>query len=467
MSGRRPDTTRVWNFHDHFRQPTTAAGGGAGGENWVALPEYFKNAGFLTLGSGKLYHPQVPPDNDCPKSWTTGTADFDYFCPECAPPACPSSSFPPAGYTGGADGAFACTVEDPQGTYTLCAANTTKEEDRFEYQLEDQRIRDSAIKHLKTAKAQISSLKHSNFFVGCGFHKPHVPWIFPQEFLDFYPQDIMDIPLANDTYAPVGMPPMAWHYPADVQGMGIKANGTANYTRSRIFRRGYYAAVSYTDYNVGVLLQALDDLGFTDNTAVILFGDHGWQLGEHDTWAKMTNFEVALRTPLIIRAPWMKNSIGRVTSVLAEAVDFYPTLAALAGLKDPRATGEGINGTSLLPVFENPDAVETKDAAYSQFAKPSIAHPYDFWPTPPRNETEIMGYTVRVDEWRYTCWFKFNNNNITVETGSVLGTELYDHRGDPGELDWHGEHVNVVHQAANAPVVQALHKKILGYIQLK
>ena len=132
-----------------------------------------------------------------------------------------------------------------------------------------------------------------------------------------------------------------------------------------------------------------------------------------------------------------------------------------------------------------------------------------------------MGYTVRVDEWRYTCWFKFNNNNITVETGtrrepfnstpmavnsipsgspqvrpmgvhrtcgepdeikknthpkdiialfragSVLGTELYDHRGDPGELDWHGEHVNVVHQAANAPVVQALHKKILGYIQLK
>ena len=94
----------------------------------------------------------------------------------------------------------------------------------------------------------------------------------------------------------------------------------------------------------------------------------------------MTNFEVALRTPLIIRAPWMKNSVGRVTSVLAEAVDFYPTLADLAGLPDPlTSAGQHLNGTSLLPVFVNPDETSVKSAAYSQFAKPYLNNPYSFW----------------------------------------------------------------------------------------
>merc|ERR1712166_1482262 len=129
----------------------------------------------------------------------------------------------------------------------------------------------------------------------------------------------------------------------------------------------------------------------------------------------MTNFEVALRTPLIIRAPWMKNSIGRVTDVLAEAVDLYPTLAALAGLPDPRAdANQQINGTSLMPVFENPDNIEIKDAAFSQFAKPQKKQPFLFWPTPARNATEIMGYTVRVADWRYTCWFGFDGSKVKV-----------------------------------------------------
>lgn len=476
MSGRRPDTTRVWNFYDHFRQPVYAPGGGAGGEDWLSLPEYFKTHGFLTLGSGKLYHPKVPPDNDCPKSWTDGCQTkptYDYYCPECTPPACPSSSA-----SGSPNGQFGCVVQDPPGVYfsadryspanyTLCAADTDKNESRFEMQLEDMRIRDAAIRHLTAAKEAIDAGKFENFFIGAGLHKPHVPWIFPKEFLEFYPDNIEDIPLASDTYAPVDMPPVAWHFPADVQGISIKANGTANMTRSRVFRRGYYAAVSYTDFNIGRMLASLKGLGFEDSTVVIVFGDHGWQLGEHDTWAKMTNFEVALRTPLIIRAPWMKNSIGRVTSVLAEAVDFYPTLAELAGLPSPVVMGEDINGTSLVPVFENPDHISVKSAAFSQFAKPSLKNPYSFWPTPQRNETEIMGYTIRVNDWRYTCWFEFDNTAIIVKTGAIIGRELYDHAGDPGELDWAGEHVNVVADKANSNVVEDLHAKILSYIQLK
>eukprot|EP00038_Savillea_parva_P009173 m.181696 g.181696 ORF g.181696 m.181696 type:complete len:542 (-) comp15341_c0_seq1:76-1701(-) len=460
MSGRRPDTTRVWNFQDHFRQPVSAPGGGAGGENWLSLPEYFKKAGYLTVGSGKLFHPGVPPDNDAPLSWSPG---YDYYCPECTPPKCPSSSA-----SGPANGAFRCVTEDPPNDFTLCATNTSADESRFELQLEDQRIRDNCIKHLEVANTTIASGKFDNFFVGCGFHKPHVPWVFPAEFLDYYPTSLDDIPLASDPYAPEGMPPAAWHFPADVHGMDLsQPNGTANFTRSRVFRRGYYAAISYTDYNIGMLLGRLADLGFEDNTVVVVFGDHGWQLGEHDTWAKMTNFEVALRTPLIIRAPWMPASIGRVTSVLAEAVDFYPTLAALVGLPDPITKGQELNGTSLLPVFENPDDISCKDAAYSQFAKPSKKNPYAFWPTPARNETEIMGYSVRVPDWRCTVWFGFDGTTVTVDTNDVLGVELYDHRGDPGELDWAGEHRNAASDVENAQVLSQLKQMIMDYIRLR
>merc|ERR1719424_2695992 len=99
-----------------------------------------------------------------------------------------------------------------------------------------------------------------------------------------------------------------------------------------------------------MLLDELDSLQATNDTVVIIFGDHGWQLGDHGTWSKMTNFETALRIPTIIRAPWIKTSVGRVTDVLAEAVDFYPTLAELAGLPSPQATGEDVNGTSLVDV---------------------------------------------------------------------------------------------------------------------
>lgn len=109
---------------------------------------------------------------------------------------------------------------------TVAAVHNDNNDSYNRYQLEDQKIRDAAIRHLKTASEQIEAKAFGNFFIGAGFHKPHVPWIFPEEFLQFYPQDLADIPLANDTYAPVAMPPYAWHFPADVQGMDIKANGT-------------------------------------------------------------------------------------------------------------------------------------------------------------------------------------------------------------------------------------------------
>jgi len=172
------------------------------------------------------------------------------------------------------------------------------------------------------------------------------------------------------------------------------------------------------DYNIGKILAQLDAIGHTNSTVTVLIGDHGFHLGEQNTYSKYTNFENGVRVPLIIRAPWMKRSVGRTTFVLAEAVDLYATLAELAGLPPPRTGGEDINGTSLVPAFVDPTDTSVKRAAYSQYAKVSLARQTLFWPTPweggdnsstmctePFPEcvcgVQILGYSVRVESWRY------------------------------------------------------------------
>ena len=163
----------------------------------------------------------------------------------------------------------------------------------------------------------------------------------------------------------------------------------------------------------------------------------------------MTNFELGVHIPLVVRVPWMSNSIGKESAVLAEMVDVFPTLAALAGLPNPTTLpgSTGINGTSLKPVFEDPANTSIKTAAFSQFSKNNIGIYVD--PTFFRNATQLMGYTIRTSEWRYTAWFRFNGTNArgpyrtgnkpvpdhfgTVCVDESLGRELYDHRGDSGK----------------------------------
>ena len=234
----------------------------------------------------RIFHPTSPPDNDCPLSWSTEIAP--YYSPECTGgPAnesadgqlCPSSSA-----RGPASGPYACLEQDPPPSSgggigggakgNFCAANVSAAEERFEFQLEDQRITSSSIAHLRLAAALPG---RRPFFIGCGLHKPHNPWHFPAEFLRFFPP-AERIPLAADPFAPQGMPPVAWHTPGNNLSPAFNLSFNGNATRSRIYRLGYYAAVAYTDYNIGRLLGALDGLGgaVARRTVTCVFGDHGW-----------------------------------------------------------------------------------------------------------------------------------------------------------------------------------------------
>ena len=218
----------------------------------------------------------------------------------------------------------------------------------------------------------------------------------------------------------------------------------------------------------------------------------------------MSLFESATHVPLFIRAPWKANSVGQVTPVLSEMVDLYLTLADLAGLPDPRSEGEMVNGTSLGPLFDNPhgtiDFEGGINAAYSQFGKVS---PWDIAPVFPRNQTHIMGYSIRTDTWRYTEWWPLavycNSSGATypdagpghrgvshrpqetqgctynlMTDNEPLGVELYKHStgtelsdgGDPTGVDPDGEHVNVASDPANAAVIAELRPHLLAYIKL-
>jgi arylsulfatase A-like enzyme len=182
--------------------------------------------------------------------------------------------------------------------------------------------------------------------------------------------------------------------------------------RQRHLRHGYYASVSYVDAQLGRLLDALDDLGLTDDTIVVLWGDHGWKLGEHASWCKMTNLEIDARVPMIMSVPGMAGN-GRQSDALVEFVDIYPTLCEAAGLPLP----DGLEGTSYRPLLDEPDR-PWKSAAFSQFLREGR------WVAP--DGVEYMGYAVRTDGFRYVEWMRWNDKSLAAR-------ELYDHRADPGE----------------------------------
>jgi arylsulfatase A-like enzyme len=193
---------------------------------------------------------------------------------------------------------------------------------------------------------------------------------------------------------------------------------------ARQLKHGYYAAISYTDAQIGKLLDELDQLGLRTNTVVVLWGDHGWKLGEHDAWCKHSNCEDDANAPLILSAPGMK-AAGRHTKALVEFVDIYPTLSELAGLPLPGH----LEGTSFKPLLDDPQR-PWKTAAFSQY---------------PRSQRGgLMGYSMRTDRYRFTVWVGKKDHS------KVDAIELYDHQTDPQENQ------NIAQRPENATLVEQL-----------
>ena len=257
--------------------------------------------------------------------------------------------------------------------------------------------------------AMIGQLGDKPWFIGCGFMKPHDPFIAPKKYFDLYPPDSLKPWRDPEDLSPV---------PAQAVGFGGYAGAFAKFTDRewRELFRAYCAGTTFMDAQLGRVLDCLDKNRLWDKTLVIFVGDHGYHTGERKWWNKNTLFERSCRAPLVIAAPGMKG--GQVTRSLVEFVDLYPTVADFCGLKIPRESA----GKSLRPVLEDP-AAAIKDAAFTLVTRGPKLH----------------GRSVRTARWRFTLW-------------SDGRTELYDHDHDPEENH------NVA--GANPEVAAALGEKL-------
>jgi iduronate 2-sulfatase len=396
LTGTRPDTTKVWDLVTHFRTALPDV---------VTLPQLFKNNGYFVQGMGKIYHGGY----DDPPSWSvpwTNARRQQYASP--------------ANQAIVQQGKAAAAKEGKKGKALNQAARGPAYEsaDVPDDTYQDGGVADLAVQALRDIKA-----KNQPFFLAVGFIKPHLPFVSPKKYWDLY--DPKTIALAPNPFRPKGAPPYAVQLGGELRAYhGIPA-GQIPDDLARTLKHGYYAAVSYMDAQLGRVLDELDRLGLRDNTIVVLWGDHGWKLGEHDAWCKHSNVELDTRVPLLISAPGVATD-GRRTSALVEFVDIYPSLTELAGLPLPKH----LEGTSFVALLRDPKT-PWKSAAFSQYPRQAAGQ-------------RLMGYSMRTDRYRFTRWVERDNPDRFV------AAELYDHRTDPQENQ------NIADDPANAALVGQL-----------
>ena len=272
----------------------------------------------------------------------------------------------------------------------------------------DGRIANEAIRRLQSTKAKPGE----PFFMAVGFLKPHLPFCAPKKFWDLYERASFKAPELRSP--PEGAPkyaPTVWGELRQYSDM--PESGPLTDEQARTMIHGYHAAVSFVDAQIGKVVDELERLDLANNTIVVLWGDHGWHLGDHGWWCKHSNYEQATRIPLIIIAPGVTKP-GTHTQSLAESVDLYPTLCELAGLPQPKPP-QPLDGKSLVPVLGDP----------SHATKEAIFHAY---PRQRRPEGPILGRAVRTERYRLVEWKKPGAANETAEF------ELYDYQTDPLEM---------------------------------
>jgi arylsulfatase A-like enzyme len=254
------------------------------------------------------------------------------------------------------------------------------------------------------AIAKLNELKNKHFFLAVGFIKPHLPFNAPARYWDLY--DPEELPPAPNPLPPKNVDPsISLHKSGEMVGQYTgfsKAGGVVTSDEAQHLRHAYRACVSYVDAQIGRVLSELTRLGLRESTVVIVWGDHGWHLGEQGIWGKHTLHEVSLRSPLLVRTPGIA-APGVVAGGLVESVDIYPTLVELCGLTGPTA----LSGKSFVSLLENPNAS----------GKPAT---YGFW-------RRGRAHTIRTSRYRLTQWAKTSNGS------QVMQTELYDHEKDPNE----------------------------------
>ena len=356
--------------------------------NALSCPKHFKNNGYHTISNGKVFHHRKDDiDSWSEEPWRPKGTWRNYLVEENKKLA----------------------EKNPYSAGPAFEAVDVGDSAYF-----DGMIADKSIADLKRLKGM-----DKPFFLAVGFLKPHLPFNAPKRYWDLYKRAQID--LADNPFRPKGAPDAALHNWGELrQYTNIPGKGPLNDELARTLIHGYYACVSYADAQIGRVLAEVDGLGLGDNTVVALWGDHGWQLGEHGLWCKHCNFETSLHSPLIVTAPGIKGP--KRTNRLVEYIDIYPSLCKLCNLPVPAQ----VEGTSFVPVMKQPSR-KWKKAVFSRFKE---------------------GDSVKTDRYRYTEW--------TNSDGQIYARMLYDHKIDPAE------NVNGAELPENRELVEKLSRMLKG-----
>lgn len=426
LTGLRPDEIRVWDLQTSFRDNVP---------NVVTLPQYFKNSGYKTIGYGKIFHNTFPDTLSWDVKYHIDGFPFD----------------PDATYAGKENNKIireriedfkknGIDKRDQLGQWYVKAKS-----------MECVNVNDNAYydgRQTEAAMEKIKELAQLNkpFFLAVGYYKPHLPFNAPKKYWDMYNRN--KIPISQTSCPPKGYPSYALGNSIELRNYIDQTDVPYPYekefdkSRQRELKHAYLACVTYIDTQIGKLIQALKDNNLYKNTIIVLWGDHGYKLGDYNCWCKQSNYDVDTRVPFIIIDPRQKRK-GIVHTSPVELLDIYPTLCDLAGLPIP----ETISGKSLKDVMQI-EKNSINQYAYSQFLRGRFYSDID-------KGVEQMGYAVRSDRYRYVEWYLWDKKSDRAL--EFLTSELYDHLTDPLET------VNVVDQKKYKDVIE-IHSQALDRV---
>jgi arylsulfatase A-like enzyme len=409
MSGLYPETNGVLRNKDEpgsYRAETPALA------DHPSMAGFFRENGYYTARVSKIFHMGVPggiergdPGGDDPDSWDYA---YNVMAPETLSPGELELLSPGNLHYG--------------GNFSRMILGNEHKETQADYLAVNQAL---AILENRTAKSVPGATNKGKlkpdapFFLGVGLVRPHVPFVAPQYCYEPHPDEEMEVPafVIND------------NVPDEALARQNQKIWKMSETQKQKTISGYMASVRFMDEQVGRLLDGLDRLGIRDETIIVFISDHGYNLGEHDCWSKLSLWEGSVRVPMIISHPDHQEPGGKVVEKVIELIDLYPTLAEFGGLSDTQP--DILQGESLAGYIDDAREPANREFAYTVTRQGQSA-------------------SLRTKRWRYTRW---------GEEAQSVNEELYDHQNDPEE------HVNLVGNARHVETLELLRSKFEGIRQ--
>ena len=411
LTGMRPDYTGVWDLKTRMRDVNP---------NILAMPQYFKENGYTTVAIGKVYDSRCVDKHYDKPSWSIPYSESkklnypkDIGEPLMGHYALDENKKLAEKYT---NEAVEKGIKDVKNYVKKHVKPTTECADVPDEAYQDGQFTNNTIKYMRQF-----SKEDTPFFLAVGFKKPHLPFVAPKKYWDLYKRD--EVPLAEYQEPIKNGVDIAYHNSPELRNYSdipeLKSfsdifSDLLPESKQRELIHGYHASVSYIDAQVGKLISELKALKLYENTIIVLWGDHGWHLGDHALWCKHTNFENATRVPFILSTP--KGTPG-IYKYPVELLDIFPTLCAATNLNIP----EHLQGKNLMPVMSQVSH-KVKNYSVSQYRR--------------GKNDKTFGYSIRTERYRLTLWMKdYYRLFEPFDKSYIIAGELYDYQNDPLEKE--------------------------------